>query len=240
MKFLLLSGSIILASCGGGTTATNPNPADTASWSSWSQWSPASTTDTSVMSIDQVRTRSCPVTVNGSADIPAPSCVGSSSETRSITNTAYIDSGPGTTDTTDIATWVYGQWQPANNGDTNMLTIEQTRSSSCVVTVIGVADNPAPSCIGDTPTSATRVIDNPLAPSADTATWVYGQWAPVNNGDTNMLTIEQTRSSSCVVTVIGVVDNPAPSCIGDTPTSATRVIDNPLAPSADTAAWIWS
>ena len=247
--FAVVVTTVILASCGGGTT-TETNPTDTASWSNWSQWSPASTTNTSVMTINQTRTRSCAVTVNGAADSPAPTCSGSSSETRSITNTAYIDPGtgttdptdPGATDTTDIAdtaTWVLGQWMPVNNANTSVLTIEQTRSSSCQIKVNGIKDNPAPICIGDTPTSAMRTIDNPLAAAADTATWVWSAWTPTNNADINMLTVVQSRSSSCVVTIIGVADNPAPICAGDTPTSATRTIDNPLAASADTATWVW-
>ena len=248
MKFLLLLGSIILTSCGGTTGTTDPtdptdstnptDPIDTASWSSWSQWSPASTTDTSVMTLNQVRTRSCSVTVNGTADNPAPNCSGSSSETRSIINPAYIAASSGTTDTADIAAWVSGQWTPANNADTNMLTVEQTRAISCQVTVNNIKDNPAPSCTGEAP-STTRIIDNPLAASADTAAWVLGQWLPANNTDTSVLTIKQTRSSSCVVTVIGIADNSAPSCTGNTPTSATRTVANPLA--ADTAIWsAWS
>ena len=234
--------TVILASCGGGTT-TETNPADTASWSSWSQWSPASTTNTSVMTINQTRTRSCAVAVNGAADSPAPTCSGSSSETRSITNTAYIDTNSGstgttTTDPTDTATWVLGQWTPANNADTNILTVDQTRSSSCMVTVNGTADNPAPSCTGDTPTSEMRTIDNPLALSADTAAWVWDAWTPTNNADTNMLTVDQTRTSSCMLTIIGVEDTSAAMCTGNAP-SETRTIDNPLAAAADTAAWVW-
>ena len=242
---LLLLAAMFLTSCGG-TTTTNPPPdtADTASWSNWSQWTPASTTNTSVMTINQTRTRSCAVTVNGIADSPAPTCSGNNSETRSITNTAYIDTNSGSTGTTttdpvDTATWVLGQWTPANNADTNILTVDQTRSSSCMVTVNGTADNPAPICTGDTPTSAMRTIDNPLAAAADTATWVWSAWTPTNNADINMLTVVQSRSSSCVVTIIGVADDPAPICTGDTPTSATRTIDNPLAASADTATWVW-
>ena len=270
---LLLLATMYLTSCGGNTTATppnsNPNPppnstdtADTATWSTWSQWAPENNANTSVMSVEQTRTRSCSVTVNGIADNPAPTCSGNNSETRSITNTAYIAPSPGATDTTgvtdttgitdptdpgatdttdiaDIATWVLGEWMPVNDADTNMLTVVQTRNSSCVVTVIGITDDPAPICTGDTPTSATRTIDNPLAAAADTATWVLGQWTPANNADTNILTVDQTRNSSCVVTVIGVADNPAPICTGDTPTSQTQTIDNPLAAAADTATWVY-
>ena len=248
---LLLLATIYLTSCGGGTNPPpnpppNPDTADTAEWSSWKQWTSASTTNTSVMTINQTRTRSCAVTVNGIADNPAPTCSGNNSETRSITNTAYIVPGPGATNTTgvtdttgitdptnptDTATWVLGQWMPVNDANTSVLTIEQTRSSSCMITVNGIKDNPAPICAGDTPTSATRTIDNPLAAATDTATWVWDGWTPTNDVDTSVVTIEQTRSSSCVVTVIGVADNPAPTCTGDTP-SATQTVPNPLA--ADT------
>ena len=384
LHLFAVSAFLILTSCGGGNTSppNPPNPADTAdtaSWSSWSQWSPASTTNTSVMTINQTRTRNCSVTVNGTVDSPAPNCSGSSSETRSITNTAYIvpgpGTGPGTTDTTDIATWstwsqwsppasntntsiividqtrsrtcevsvngiaddpapicigdnmqartatnllsqeediavwgtwsqwspanntdtsiinivqtrtrtcivtifgtitddpaptcdasgnatqtetrtftnplainvadtatwVLGSWTPTNNADTNMLTVEQTRSSSCVVIVNGTKDNPAANCAGNTPTSEVRTIDNPLAAAADTAVWVLGSWTPANNVDTNMLTVEQTRSSSCMITVIGVEDTTAPMCTGNAPASETRTIDNPLAAAADTATWV--
>ena len=99
MQYLLsIFITIVLTSCGGGTTATNPP--DAATWSAWSQWTPASSTDTSVTTINQTRTRTCAVTVNGDVDSPAPTCSGSSSETRSITNTAYIDPDPA-----DTATW---------------------------------------------------------------------------------------------------------------------------------------
>ena len=185
-----------------------------------------------MLTIEQTRSSSCVVTVIGVVDNPAPSCIGDTptSATRVIDNPLAPSA--------DTATWIYGQWAPANNADTSMLTIEQTRSSSCQVTVIGVADNPAPSCIGDTPTSATRVIDNPLAPSADTAAWIWSTWTPTNNADTSILTVEQTRTSLCQVTVIGIIDNPAPSCTGNTP-SATQIVANPLA--ADIAAWtVWS
>ena len=252
LLFLCFS-TMILISCGGGTT-TETNPTDTASYGNWSQWSPASTTNTSVMTINQTRTRSCAVTVNGAADSPAPTCSGSSSETRSITNTAYIVPSSDTTDTALYGNW--SQWTPASTTNTSVMTINQTRTRNCAVTVNGIADIPAPNCSGsnsetrsitntayiDSGTTDTTGITDPTDPTnpTDTATWVLGQWLPANNADTNMLTIEQTRSSSCQVTANGIKDNPAPICTGNTPTSQTQTIDNPLAASADTAAWVWS
>ena len=254
-EVLLIVGLITLASCGGnsdgnsggnsdgnsGGNSGGNDATDTAVWSEWSEWSPAST-DTSVMTIDQARTRSCQVSINGTADSPAPVCSGSSSETRTITNPAYDDASSSSTAIADTATWVLGQWTPTNNSDTSILIVEQTRSSSCTVIVNGVADNPAPSCIGNTPTSEIRVIDNPLAIAAiDSATWTWSAWTATNNANTSILTVEQERTSSCAVTVNGVADNPAPSCIGNTPTSEIRVIDNPLAIAAtDSATWTWS
>ena len=92
---------VFLASCGGGggdSTATptpTPDSADTAVWSSWSDWSPANNTNTSIVSIEQTRTRTCQVTVNGSADSPAPTCSGSISETRTFANPlAVVNKGP--------------------------------------------------------------------------------------------------------------------------------------------------
>ena len=221
----------------------NPLAADTVAWSVWSQWSPASDSNTSVMTIEQARSRSCNITVNGIADNPVPTCSGSSSQTRTTTNPNYMDTGSsstGTIDTADTATWTWSLWTSTTNANTSILTIEQTRFSSCVVTVIGIKDNPAPSCSGNTPTSETRVIDNPLAVASDTAVWTWSLWTSTTNANTSILTIEQTRFSSCVVTVIGIKDNPAPSCIGNTPTSESRVIDNPLAAASDTAVWTWS
>ena len=48
-----------------------------------------------------------------------------------------------------------------------MSILVQTRE--CVVTVVGTADNPAPSCNDNGDTSQTQTIANPLA--ADTAAW---------------------------------------------------------------------
>ena len=224
MKILLILTSIILASCGGGTTATNPP--DTATWSAWSQWSPASNTDTSVTTINQTRTRSCAVTVNGDADSPAPTCSGSSSETRTFDNPLAADT----------ASWgMWSSWTPASNVDTSVINITQTRTRKCNVTVNGVADDPAPTCSGSN--SETQTVTNPLA--ADTATWdAWSAWTPSDsNTDTSVIDITQTRTRKCNVTVNGVADDPAPTCSGSN--SETQTVTNPLA--ADTATWdAWS
>ena len=251
MQYLLsIFITIVLTSCGGSTTATNPpdtttNPSDTATWSAWSQWMPASNTDTSVMTINQTRTRSCAVTVNGDADSPAPTCSGSSSETRSITNTAYIDPDPA-----DTATWsVWSQWTPANNTDTSVIDLVQSRMRTCDVKVNGTADSPAPTCSGSANQiqSQTRTIVNPLSKEADTATWsAWSQWSPANNTDTSVINIVQTRTRTCIVTIFGTMtDDPAPTCgasSGNATQSETRSFVNPLATNpADTATWsAWS
>ena len=118
----------------------------------------------------------------------------------------------------DTATW--GQWSPVSNADTRVLMITQTRN--CMVTVNGDTDNPAPTCDGST--SATQTIVNPLA--ADTATYsAWSQWTPLNNTDTSVISIIQSRSRSCSVVVIGEADVPPLTCS----TSETRTITNPLA-----------
>ena len=247
MQYLLsIFITIVLTSCGGGTTATNPP--DAATWSAWSQWTPASSTDTSVTTINQTRTRSCAVTVNGDADSPAPTCSGSSSETRSITNTAYIDPDPA-----DTATWsVWSQWTPANNTDTSVIDLVQSRMRTCDVKVNGTADSPAPTCSGSANQiqSQTRTIVNPLSKEADTATWsAWSQWSPANNTDTSVINIVQTRTRTCIVTIFGTMtDDPAPTCgasSGNATQSETRSFVNPLAINptnpADTATWsAWS
>ena len=89
--------------------------------------------------------------------------------------------------------------------------------------VIGNADNPAPTCDGET--SQTRDVTNTLA--ADTVTFsAWSGWTPAatSNADTSVLTITQTRSRSCgEVTIIGEPDVPALTCS----TSETRTINNP-------------
>ena len=73
-------------------TVSNLLAADSAIWSVWSDWSPAadSNTDTSVATINQTRNRSCQITVNGDADATAPTCNGSTSETRTVDNYNYL------------------------------------------------------------------------------------------------------------------------------------------------------
>ena len=233
------STDTVKPTCSGGTSETrsftNPLAADTAAWSVWSQWTPENNADTSMLTIEQVRTRTCEVMTIGDTDTIAVTCNaiadGNNSQTQIVDNPLAASA--------DTAAWIWSDWTPTANVNTNIVTVEQTRSSSCIVTVIGVADNPAPGCTGATPTSQNRTIDNPLA--TDTAAWIWSDWTPTANVNTNIVTVEQTRSSSCIVTVIGVADNPAPSCTGATPTSQNRTIDNPLAASADTAIWsTWS
>ena len=199
----------------------NPLAADTASWGLWSQWSPASNTDTSVLSIMQSRSRNCMATIIGLKDVPSLTCAGSTStvqvQTRAIENPLAAD------------TAVWSAWTPTNAA-TSVLMVTQTRD--CNVTVIGNADDPAPTCPGSIETSQTRTIENPLA--ADTAAW--NAWTPTNAA-TSVFMITQTRD--CEVTVIGNADDPAPTCPGSIETSQTRTIENPLA--ADTASWgLWS
>ena len=157
-------------------------------------------------------------------------CTGNApSETRTIDNPLAVSA--------DTATWVWDAWTPTNNADTNAITVEQTRSSICLVTVNGIEDNPPANCVGNAPANEMRVIDNPLAASADIATWVWDAWTPTNNADTSVYNITQTRSSSCMLTIIGIEDEPAPMCTGNAP-SETRVIVNPLAAdSAVLSAW---
>ena len=215
--------SLILASCGGSTPTPDPtpdptsDPTDTATWSSWSQWSPATNTDTSVISIIQTRTRSCDIAINGEADNPAPTCAGSASETRTITNLSSK---------VDTATWsVWSQWSPATNTDTSVISIIQTRTRSCDIAINGEADIPAPICVGSA--SETRTITNPLSSAADTATWsVWSQWSPATNADTSVISIIQTRTRSCDIAINGETDIPAPICVGSA--SETRTITNPL------------
>ena len=204
---------------------------DTAAWSAWTAWTPSATnTDTSVVDIMQTRSRSCEITiVGGVADDPAPTCIGSTStmqtEYQTVTNTLAADT----------ATWSdWSQWTPAANTDTSVVDLLQTRTRSCMVMIIGNADNPAPTCSGDT--SETQTISNPQA--ADTAIWsAWTGWSPISDPDTSVIEIIQSRTRSCMVLVIGNADDPAPLCTGST--NQTRTITNPLA--ADSANWgVWS
>ena len=199
-------------------TVVNPLAADTATWSAWS---PTNNVDTSVLMITQ--TRICEISLNGDADVPAPTCEGDSSigttETRSIVNPSAADT----------ATW--SAWSPTNNVNTSVLMITQTRI--CEISLNGVADVPAPTCDASGDTSQTQTVVNPLA--ADTATW--SAWSPTNNVDTSVLMITQTRI--CEISLNGVADVPAPTCDASGDTSQTQTVVNPLA--ADTATWsAWS
>ena len=215
---------------GGNTSETqtieNPLAADTATWSAWSQWTPAATsTDTSVIDIVQTRSRNCIVTTIGNSDSPAPNCSGSTStietETQTVTNPQAADT----------ATWSnWSQWSPANNTDTSVITITQTRTRTCEVIENGDPDDPAANCsaIDGGNTSATKMITNPLA--ADTAVWsAWSLWSPTSTADTSLINIAQTRTRTCQVTVIGNTDSPAPNCSGSTSTieTATQTISNP-------------
>ena len=198
--------------------ASNSDPIDTATWSVWSQWTPASTTDTSVITIEQTRTRTCNVAVNGIKDNPAPTCSGETSETRDVTNTLAAD-------TLTFGTW--DEWSPASNTDTSVISIEQTRIRNCSVTINGNEDMPALTCTGKT--SETQTVANPLA--ADTLTFgTWDEWSPASNTDTSVISIEQTRIRNCSVTINGNEDMPALTCTGKT--SETQTVANPLA--ADT------
>ena len=220
--------SLILASCGGSNSTSDP--ADTAAYE-WSQWSPASNSDTSVITITQMRQGTCKITVNGNPDNPPPTCTGSNTETRTIANPSA------TTDPADTATWNWSNWTPANNADTSIITITQMRSGTCKITVNGTADNPPPTCTGSS--TETRTITNPLSTEADTAVWsAWSQWASPDITDTVFITILQVRTRMCLVTVNGAnTDIPPPTCAGSN--SETRTIPNPLA--ADTATWtVWT
>ena len=172
----------------GSTTNTNTvaDPADTAAYGNWSQWSPASTTNTSVMTINQTRTRSCSVSVNGIVDNPAATCSGNSGETRSITNPAYIDTGSDPADPADTAAYGnWSQWSPASITNTSVMTINQTRTRICAVTVNGNADNPARTCIGNS--SETRTIANP-------------NYLESGSGSANLIVSSFTASPTSVLT----------------------------------------
>ena len=127
-------------------------------------------------------------------------------------------------DATDTATWsAWSQWSPANNADISVMTIMQTRSRSCGVTVNGNIDDPAATCSGSTSTveTQTQTVTNPLA--ADTATWsAWSQWSPADNANSSVITIMQTRTRSCGVTVNGNIDDPAATCSGSTSTSTVE------------------
>ena len=209
-------------------TVNNPNynPADTATWSVWGQWSPVTAT-IDVQQIQQTRTRTCEVIEKGIADDPALTCSaidgGNSSATQTVNNPDYNPA--------DTASWsAWSQWSPANNTDTSVITITQTRTRTCIVIENGDPDDPAANCsaIDGGNTSATKMITNPLA--ADTAVWsAWSLWTPTSTADTSLINIAQTRTRTCQVTVVGNTDSPAPNCSGSTSTieTATQTISNP-------------
>ena len=209
-------------------TVNNPNynPADTATWSVWGEWSPATAT-IDVQQIQQTRTRTCEIIENGIADDPALTCSaidgGNSSATQTVNNPDYNPA--------DTASWsAWGQWSPANDIDTSVITIIQTRTRTCIVIENGDPDDPAANCsaIDGGNTSATKMITNPLA--ADTAVWsAWSLWTPTSTADTSLINIAQTQTRTCIVTPIGNIDSPAPNCSGSTSTTeiATRTINNP-------------
>ena len=135
-------------------TVANTQAADTATWTVWSQWSPTNTnTNTSIIYIDQTRSRTCAVMVYGNTDTITPSCSGSTStveiENRSVTNTLAADT----------LTLGWSQWSPASSGNTNIMTFTQMRNRTCSVNVIGASDEPALNCSGVS-TSETRTAIN--------------------------------------------------------------------------------
>ena len=209
-------------------TVNNPNynPADTATWSVWGEWSPVTAT-IDVQQIQQTRTRTCEIIENGIADDPALTCSaidgGNSSATQTVNNPDYNPA--------DTASWsAWSQWLPANNTDTSVITITQTRTRTCIVIENGDPDDPAANCsaIDGGNTSATKMITNPLA--ADTAVWsAWSLWTPTSTADTSLINIAQTQTRTCIVTPIGNTDNPAPNCSGSTSTieTATQTISNP-------------
>ena len=115
-----------------------------------------------------MRSGTCKITVNGTADNPPPTCTGSSTQTRTITNPLSTEA--------DTAIWsAWSQWASPDITDTVFITILQVRTRMCLVTVNGAnTDIPPPNCAGSN--SETRTIPNPLA--ADTATWTV--WTPAN------------------------------------------------------------
>ena len=135
------------------------------------------------------------------ADNPALTCTGYTSETQTVAN-------PLAADTLTLGAW--SGWTPTNNTNTSILEITQTRNRSCEVVVNGNIDEPALTCTGYT--SDTQTIINPLA--ADTATWtMWSLWSPIAS-TTGLITVEQTRTRNCQVMVLGDPDDNMPTCSG--------------------------
>ena len=216
-------------------TVENPLATDTAVWGAWGDWSPENNTDTSITMITQERTRTCVVTQIGDLDAPAPTCDGETMqmESQDVENPLAADT----------AVWgAWGDWSPENNTDTSVTMITQERTRTCVVTQIGELDDPAVMCTDGDGNSyshdgtqiGTQTVENPLA--TDTAVWGdWGDWSPENNADTSVTMITQERTRTCVVTQIGDLDAPAPTCDGETMQMESQDVENPLA--ADTAVW---
>ena len=128
--------------------------------------------------------------------------------------------------TTAWGSW--SEWSPTTNPDTSVSLITQTRTRSCTVSIIGNADNPAPTCSGDTTQS--RMIANPSyagsgSNPADTAAWSeWSEWSPTTAVST-VQTISQSSTRNCIVTTNGIADTVKPTCNGDA--TQTRTIDNP-------------
>ena len=112
--------------------------ADTATWSAWSQWTPANNTDTNIVTIEQIRTRTCEVTVIGNTDTSIVDCLGidggSSIQTQNIAN-------PLAADIATLSTW--SQWLLPFNTFTQAIVVNQSRSRTCNVVVRGDIDDPA-------------------------------------------------------------------------------------------------
>ena len=72
-------------------TVANPLAADTLTLGAWSDWTPTNNANTSILEITQTRNRSCEVVVNGTADNPALTCTGYTSETQTVINPLAAD-----------------------------------------------------------------------------------------------------------------------------------------------------
>ena len=187
------------------TNPANPSAADTATWSAWS---PTNNVNTSVLMITQ--TRICEISLNGVADVPAPTCdaSGDTSQTKTVVNPLAADT----------ATWsAWENWTPASNSNTSIIYITQTRMRTCEVTPIGNTDDSEPNCsaIYGGSNSETRSVTNTLA--ADIATLsAWGQWMLPPVTFTQAIVVNQSRSRTCDIVVRGATDTTAVTCNGST------------------------
>ena len=116
----------------------------------WSQWTPSSNnSDTSIISITQTRTRTCEARANAGAIVPTCNSSASTSQTQIVDNLLGADA-------VVLSTW--SQWLPASTTDTSIITVEQTRTRSCDLTVNGYADDPEPTCSGSLIETRTTTI----------------------------------------------------------------------------------